>query len=262
MMRYLNLYRSFVGNCLARTLEFRAQFFAGIFAYLVWNGVTLLFISAVFGSVGAVRGWTREEMWVLLGTCVMLESLCYGLIGPNMWRFSDSVRDGGLDLILTKPVSVQFFTSLRYLDFSGTMNVFAGGALLAYGLKQANISPSLGQWLLWFALLVCAFALAYSVWFFCVSWSIWAVKLESVAVIFDPMMQMARFPVQIYPARLQSLFTFVLPVAFLTTYPAQALLGRTGVATLGWAAFFAVTALFLLNKFFHFALRFYGSASS
>ena len=265
-MRYLKLYRSFLVNCLSRTMEFRAQFFAGIVAYLIWNSVSLLFIDVVFGKIGGaqgnIRGWNKQEMWILYGTFVILESLCYGLLGPNMWRFSQSVRDGTLDMALTKPVNTQFWVSLRYLDFNGLFNSLAGFALLIYGLNRAHLQPSLAQWVLWLGLLLCGLVLAYCVWFFCVTWSIWMVKLEGIAVVFDPMMQMARFPIGMYPLRMQAFLTFVLPVAFLTTFPTQALLGQRDAATLVGAVAFSLFALLLTHSFFRFALRFYSSASS
>jgi len=243
-------------------MEFRAQFFAGIIGYLIWTGVSLLFIQVVFGKVGAVRGWTRQEMWVLYGTYVIIESFAWGLLGPNMWRFSSQVRDGTLDLALTKPVNTQFFVSTRYIDPNGVLNCVPGVALLWYGLAQLSHHPTPLQWGLWLALLLCGLIMAYSVWFLCVTWSIWAVKLEAIAVVFDPMMQMARFPVQIYPQRLQAMLTTVLPVAFLTTFPAEALLGRGRLETLGAAFALASLMLWLTHRFFQFALRYYSSASS
>ena len=163
-MRYLRLYRAFVLNCLARTLEFRAQFFAGIIGYAIWTSVSLVFIGVVFGQVGAVRGWTRDQMWVLYGTYVVLESFCYGILGPNMWRFSGLVRDGGLDLILTKPVNAQFFVSTRYLDLNGWLNSILGVALIGIGLHRGGVSPSPLEWLTWALLLFCGFMLAYALW--------------------------------------------------------------------------------------------------
>ncbi len=109
---------------------------------------------------------------------------------------------------------------------------------------------------------MCALVLAYSIWFCFVTLSVWAVKLDAIAVIFDPMMQMARFPVDLYPRRWLSLLTFVVPIAFMTTYPAQALLGRGNWATMWPAPFLAAFLLWLSHRFFTFALRFYGSASS
>ena len=261
-MRYFRLYRAFVLNCLARTMEFRAQFFAGIVGYAIWTGVSLVFIGVVFGQVGAVRGWTRDQMWVLYGTYVVLESFCYGILGPNMFRFSGLVRDGGLDLILTRPVNTQFFVSTRYLDLNGWLNSVLGLALIGIGLSRLGVVPSLWHWLMWAVLLACGFIMAYALWFACVTVAIWAVKLEGIAVVFDPMMQMARFPIQIYPGRILTFLTIGVPVAFLTTFPTQALLGQ-----LAWPVVVAALAMALLlgglsAQFFGFALRFYGSASS
>lgn len=242
-------------------MEFRAQFFAGIFGYLVWSGVSLLFIEAVFRQ-NAIMGWTRNEMWVLYGTCLVLESLCWGLIGPNMWRFSTMVQDGSLDLALCRPVNTQFLLSARYIDLNAILNTLPGFGLLLYGLHKLGYSPGFGQWLLWGAILLCGFVMAYCLWFFIVIFAIWTVKLESVAVVFDPMMQMARFPVDIYPRSWQWALTFVLPVAFLTTFPTNVLLGRGAAWLFPAALALAALLLFLVSLFFNFALRFYSSASS
>jgi ABC-2 type transport system permease protein len=242
-------------------MEFRAQFFAGLVAYAIWSGVSLLFIEVVFRQTD-VMGWTRSEMWVLYGTCLILESLCWGLLGPNMWRFSGMVRDGGLDLALCRPVNTQFLISTRYVDLNGVLNSIPGIAVLFYGLHQLQRSPSLGEWLTWFGLLLCGFVMAYCVWFAVVVCAIWTVKIESAAVIFEPAMQMARFPIDIYPRSWQWTLTFLLPVAFLTTFPAQALLGRARPELLLAAIALAALMLVIVSSFFRFALRFYSSASS
>ena len=201
-------------------------------------------------------------MWVLYGTYVVLESLCYGTIGPNMFRFPASVRDGSLDLALTRPVDVQFYVSARHFDLNACLNVLLGFALLGAGLYRASFAPSTVDWLLWALLLGCGFVMAYAIWFAAVTLAIWAVKLDGVAVAFDPMMQIARFPVQIYPHRLLWLLTFGLPVAFMTTFPTQALLEQVGPLELVPAAVLAAMLLGGSHFFFHFALRAYGSASS
>ena len=261
-MRYFRLYRAFALNCLARAMEFRLQFFAGILGYAIYTAISLVFIDVVFGSVGAVRGWSRDQMWVLYGTFVVLESLCYGVLGPNMWRFAGGVRDGSLDLALTKPVNVQFFVSARYLDLNGCLNALVGVVLMIIGLNRLGQFPNPLEWISWAFLLLCGFVMAYAIWFVCVTIAIWAVKLEGVAIVFDPMLQIARFPVQIYPARVLTFLTIGLPVAFLTTFPTQALLGNIDLAIIAAALGLATLFLAISNRFFRFALGFYGSASS
>jgi ABC-2 type transport system permease protein len=76
------------------------------------------------------------------------------------------------------------------------------------------------------------------------------------------MMQIARFPLQIYPQRMHWVLLTVLPAAFLTTFPAQALLGRVSAGVLLPALALAALLLFCSHRFFNYALKFYGSASS
>ncbi|MEL7243825.1 MAG: ABC-2 family transporter protein, partial [Cyanobacteria bacterium J06573_2] len=57
-------------------------------------------------------------------------------------------------------------------------------------------------------------------------------------------------------------FTFVVPVAFLTTVPAEAMLGRSQVTWVIGAGILALVLFFVSSRFWRFALRYYTSASS
>jgi ABC-2 type transport system permease protein len=126
-------------------------------------------------------------------------------------------------------------------------------------LRALAFASRLACWLL---LLGSGLVLSYCVWFAIVTLSVWFVKLESGAVAFDPVMQMARFPVEIYPARMRSFLTFALPVAFMTTFPTEALLGRTDVRVLVGGALFAFAMLLVSRRSSTSRCAFYGSASS
>jgi ABC-2 type transport system permease protein len=71
-----------------------------------------------------------------------------------------------------------------------------------------------------------------------------------------------RFPIGAYPAAYRFFFTFVIPVVFLTTIPAETLLGRVNPLWVVGGGCLAVILLLLSNRFWQFALRFYTSASS
>ena len=57
-------------------------------------------------------------------------------------------------------------------------------------------------------------------------------------------------------------FTFVIPVTFLTTIPAQAMLDKGEFTWVLGSAILAFGLFLAANKFWGFALRFYTSASS
>jgi len=88
------------------------------------------------------------------------------------------------------------------------------------------------------------------------------VKVWNATEVLRSTLVAGRYPLQAYPAGLRWLFTLVLPVAFLTTVPAEALLGR---AQAHWVAGSLLAALLCLvgtRLFWRWALRHYTSASS
>ena len=65
-----------------------------------------------------------------------------------------------------------------------------------------------------------------------------------------------------YPTAYRFFFTFLIPVAFLTTVPAQAILGRIGGIWILGSFVLAGGLFFASIQFWRLALRYYTSASS
>jgi ABC-2 type transport system permease protein len=61
---------------------------------------------------------------------------------------------------------------------------------------------------------------------------------------------------------LRILLTFIVPIAFMTTFPAAALIGKLEPIYLAIAPLMAAALLFASRSFWRFALRSYTSASS
>jgi ABC-2 type transport system permease protein len=75
-------------------------------------------------------------------------------------------------------------------------------------------------------------------------------------------LEAGRYPITAYPATYRFFFTFVVPVSFLTTVPAQSMLGQIQFVWLLGAGLLALILFFISTQFWRFALRFYTSASS
>jgi ABC-2 type transport system permease protein len=88
------------------------------------------------------------------------------------------------------------------------------------------------------------------------------VKIWNATEVLRYTLVAGRYPISAYPAALRLVFTFVLPVAFLTTVPAEALLGRSSASWAFGSLAAATLALVGTRLFWTFALRHYTSASS
>jgi len=88
-----------------------------------------------------------------------------------------------------------------------------------------------------------------------------AVGAEELDQVAFGAVELSRFPVQLYRNPLQTVLT-VVPVAFLTTFPAQALLGRLEPALLLGCPAVSLVAVTLARLLWRRSLRHYAGASA
>ena len=93
------------------------------------------------------------------------------------------------------------------------------------------------------ALLIVAVAILYSSWIFAVSMAFYFVRIDNLSYLIVSTFDAARWPASVFRGVFAFVFTFVVPLALMTTYPALALLGKisTGQALMA----LALAALFL-----------------
>ncbi len=259
-MRYLRVLALFLRLSLAAEMEYRANFFLGLLS----SALTLL--GALFGLLllyqGGYRpgGWAMEEALLVLSAFTLLQGLASSLLAPNLNRIVEYVQQGTLDFVLLKPIDPQFWLSFRSFSPWGVGDFLLGLGLLLWA--GGRLGFGLWDHLLFLLLWAVAGVVLYGLWFALASTSIWFVKIYNVTEVLRGLLEAGRFPIGAYPALYRVFFTFVVPVAFLTTVPAELVLGRGGMgAGLGLMGV-ALLTLGLARLVFLRALRDYASASS
>ncbi|MCX7803105.1 MAG: ABC-2 family transporter protein [Meiothermus ruber] len=259
-MRYLRVLGRFWGTALAAELEYRGNFVLAALSSLGGAAGSLFGISLLYQGGYQPGGWRFEEALLVLGAFLMLDGLAFTLLSPNLNRVVEQVQKGTLDFVLLKPLDSQFWLSFRTLSPWGLTDGLIGLAIWFYAGSRLQFGAA--DYLTGLGLLGVAFVMLYSLWFIIGCSSIWFVKVANATEVLRAVLEAGRFPVQAFPAAYRFVFTFVVPVAFLTTVPAEAALGRLTVANLGLAVLIALGLLLFSRAFWRFALRSYTSASS
>lgn len=70
--------------------------------------------------------------------------------------------------------------------------------------------------------------LVYCFWLILTTGAFWVVRMEHVLELFEGIYQTGRWPVGVYPGWLRYSATFLVPVGFAVTVPAQAVTSRHG----------------------------------
>jgi ABC-2 type transport system permease protein len=260
MNKYLRILKLFWSTAIAAELEYRINFAISALSS-IGNLVGSLFGLFLFYRNGySFAGWRWEEAIVVLGIFTILEGFSTTFLAPNLSKIVQHVQNGTLDFVLLKPISSQFWLSARSISPWGIPNLFFGIGLLIYAGSKLGLG--LSNYLLSLIPLTFGFISLYSIWFMLGATSIWFVKIYNVTEVLHGLMEAGRYPMVAYPASYRFFFTFVVPIAFLTTVPAETLLGRGESIWIIGSMLLAIALLYSSHQFWRFALRFYTSASS
>ncbi len=261
-MLYFRLWRRFATIAFVRLMEYRFRFFVGIGTGLAELALAVLTFLIVYQFTDEVAGWSRAQVLLLTGIYRDVDGLISLQIAPNMQAISGYIREGEMDFILLGPVSSRFLVSTRQMGLTAIFNIVAGLALAIYAGNLAGVQWSVTGVMEATCFPLCGLLLLCCLWFFIVTFSFWLVQVDTLDSLFYSLFETARYPVSFFKGLLRGLLTFAFPVAFATTFPAQALLGGANPAYLPFGILLAALALVGTHRFWNYAVRHYSSASS
>jgi ABC-2 type transport system permease protein len=243
-------------------LQYRWEFLVEAVLALVWSGWAVVPILVVFGHRDSVAGWSEPEALVVLGWFMLMKGVLEGAVNPSLASVVEHVRKGTLDFVLLKPADAQFLVSTAKFEPAHVADVLGALAVFAIAFRRLGHAPEPAHVLAALALLACATVVLYAIWILVVAAAFYVVKVDNLSYLFMSIFDAARWPVSVFRGGWRFLFTFVVPLALMTTFPALALLGRldarTAVGALLGAAGFAAFARVVWLR----AIARYTSASS
>ena len=262
MPRYLRLLTIFWKNTLVSELEYRLNFWSNIGLSLFWLIWAALSVRVYFLHAERIAGWNYDELLIVMGLFFAMNGYRQMVLEPNLSRISEYVRLGTLDYVLTKPINSQFLVSLRHIGVYNWGDPILGLGLVAYALWRLGHVPTVNQLLLFVVVSLAGMVLLYSFSLILQTTTFWLINVERMDALVQGLLETGRFPVNFYRGWIQAALTIIIPVAFMTTFPAEALLGRLE-AWLAAAAIGLAAILFVLaSALWYFALRYYTGASS
>ncbi len=243
-------------------LQYRVNFFLQLFQSLLALATGLIGLALVFDHTSELAGWSRPELLAVMGVHILMGGVIRTTIQPNMERLLGDVQDGTLDYVLAKPADAQVLVSVRELRIWQTVDILTGFAVLVIAVVQMQASIGLLQALAFAVALMLGGLMIYSFWLMLTTGAFWVVRMEHIIELFQGVYQAGRWPVTVYPDWLRTGLTFLVPVAFAVTVPAQALTQRLTLETLGYAALLAAALLAAARVIWRTGLRRYSGASA
>ncbi len=243
-------------------LQYRINFVLQLLQSLLAITVGLVVFQLVFSHTSELNGWTYTELLAILGVQSVMAGVIHAVIQPNMMRLTEDVREGKLDHALTKPVDAQMLVSVREVQLWQAVDIVTGSVIIVIALSR--LGGDLGAFdVIGFAVaLALGAVLLYCFWLVLATGAFWVIQMWFLPDLFEGVFQTGRWPVGIYPDWLRFGVTFLVPIAFAITVPAEAVTSRLEVQTLAFAGLFTVGAFAFSRWFWRFGLRHYTGASA
>lgn len=243
-------------------LQYRADFALDAVLEIASTATALVPLWIVFGHRPGLSGATPELALAVAGTFAVVQGLAEGAITPSLASVVEHVRSGTLDFVLLRPADAQVLLSASRVQPFRLVNVLTGSVLVGVALHRAGHAPTLGEALAAASCLLAGIVIVYAITLFAVTASFFAVRVDNLAYLVGAVLDAGRWPSRVFRGAVRFAFTFVFPLAVMTSFPAEALLGSLAPASVPVAVALAATFAVASRLAFVGALRRYASASS
>jgi ABC-2 type transport system permease protein len=238
MRKFMSLYLEFIRLSFRGAMAHRSQYWAGIIAQWLSYGALIAVLFIMVNNFDVLAGWTADQMVFMYSFDLLAYSLCaFCLFGPST-GLAAKIRSGEFDSALTKPLSP--FVHELYTSFNPgyVSHVSLTLVMLIVTGVRLKLALSLPGVLVFLAMLAGATLVQAAMLNFCGAAGFFIIGENPVFKVIYTARGFTRYPITIYPAAIQFVLTFVMPVAFMNFYPASVILGH-GAGTpfspvLGW----------------------------
>ncbi len=262
MKKYLQLYGIFIKNCVLAASQYRANFIMGMLVETAFLVVKASYALIVYKIGIEINGLTPDAILLFIGTYTLMTGFMMSLFFFNFTKIPEYVRNGDFDLLITKPISLQFYATLRYIDISTPIPNLAGGIgmiIIAWSRLQLAIDSRIIVYIL---MMAGGILLTYSILLIPTLISFWAVKNQAVQDITYALWDFNNMPMAIYSKWIQRVGLMIIPILVVTNFPCMYVLNRLNRFQCIWTFAVPVIVFFFARILWRKAMRQYTSASS
>lgn len=213
---------------------------------------------------GNINGWSLGQIAFLYGLSLFSHGF-QDLFFIQTRHIDEYVINGEFDRALLRPMDVfiQFLTA--NINICGVCSLIPAVVLFAYGCQMLNFEWSLVNAVSVFMIIVGGTLISFAIYSITGCIAFWTKKSSFLTALNLTIIdKMTSYPMTIYPAVFRGIFTFIIPVGFITFYPVCGLFQLdTGIhyrlpipIELPVLSFVVgILCFFIARWFFHFALK-------
>ncbi len=253
-------FKTAIQKYLAYPFDFYARLLQTVISLIGSIGGILI----IYSKIDSINGWKFYDSITVAGMFMLVQGIKNLFIGPSLSSISGLGGDlwtGNFDFILMKPISSRLYISIKNWDPISFIDIIISIIIIIISVDVSGYPISGRGIFLFCVVLLLGFILLYSIMMIFASVAFWYLGTP-LLWIFSSLMEMGRYPVTFYPRLLRIILTWIVPIGFIITIPAQALIGNVDVKSILFGV--VVTFVFYIFSvwFYNLSVKKYSGASS
>ena len=244
---------------------------ANIAGWLISNPLQFIMgfaiIKFVVESFGEINGWNYGQLAFLYGLSVISHALSM-IFFVQGWFMGYFVLEGEFDRYLTRPLSVLYQFFFTNINIFGVTDLIPGILVFVYGCVKCQISVSFFFIVQVIVMLIGATLIRGGIYILLGSTSFYTRSAVDFGQYTQEIMdKTTMYPISMYPEGMQLILTFLIPVGWVSFYPASGLLGidnglYNGLLLPLITLAVGIAVMLLAGVYFHAGLKKYESAGN
>ena len=244
---------------------------ANIAGWLISNPLQFIMgfaiIKFVVESFGEINGWNYGQLAFLYGLSVISHALSM-IFFVQGWFMGYFVLEGEFDRYLTRPLGVLYQFFFTNINIFGVTDLIPGILVFVYGCVKCQISVSFFFIVQVIVMLIGATLIRGGIYILLGSTSFYTRSAVDFGQYTQEIMdKTTMYPIAMYPEGMQLILTFLIPVGWVSFYPASGLLGidnglYNGLLLPLITLAVGIAVMLLAGVYFHAGLKKYESAGN
>ncbi|TDX48369.1 ABC transporter permease [Orenia marismortui] len=224
MKRYLKVYLKMLAAHIKSLMQYKFDFLIGVISTVSLQAANLAMIWVIFQNVTQIKGYSYEHILLIYGTALLAKSINH-IFFDNLWLLPQRyVQHGEMDRLLTKPLNPLFYLIAERWQEDGIGNLLVGLFIVKDAVAKLNFEFTAFTLVIYTIFILMGGLLYASINLITSSFSFRFVKVFPLIELVHDLNEFTRYPIYIFDKFFRILLTWIIPFAFASFYPVEALL--------------------------------------
>lgn len=251
-------YLRFHGSIVSR-LDFFAPFFIDGTLFII----QLLAFKVIYSNTGRIGSWGHGEMVIYIGTFSLLNAISMVVYFFGVNNIPYKIRNGELDLYLTKPVGSLFRFTFENINPGSLPLIIMSICIILYGIKILNVKPGMAEIVSYIFWVLVMEILYYDMEVIIRSVPLYIISMTCMEQLEEISIDLCmKLPGIAFYGIYKVVFYFILPYGIMATFPVQGIINEMDWLKGFYGVFIVTIFSFITGTVWKQGLKHYNSASS